>query len=645
MIPSLQELRAGGAVGALDLHFARALGRLADEQRPEVLLAAAMVSRQVRDGHVCLDVVGLEGDALLGDWPGSVLDQSQWPETSALLEALRSSALVSDGSAATPLVLDGQGRLYLRRYWQHEQAVAAAIRTRALLMDDSIDAAVLAEGLDRLFPAATCDELDRQRLAALMAVRRYFCVVSGGPGTGKTFTVVKILALLVEQAIAAGRPAPRMTLVAPTGKAAAWLEESIKGAKQGLDCSDEVKEAIAEDASTIHRALGSIRGASTRFRHNARSPLPTNLVLVDEASMVNIGLMARLVAAVPPRARLILLGDKDQLASVEAGSVLGDICNTGGERHYSTAFAKDVQSLTGDELAQAAEAPTETGIWDCVTHLVKSYRYAPGSGIEALAVAINSGDGEAALDVLGSTEYDDVSLVRPGPPGDLGAELRGLVVDRYRPYLTADQPADRLRAFNRFRILCGHRIGPCGAETVNLLVRDALQAEGLIAGYADHYVGRPLMVTVNDYGLRLFNGDVGLVLSDPDRDGLRVFFLGSDGSKRTFNPSRLPPHETVFAMSVHKSQGSEFDEVAVVLPDQISPVISRELLYTAVTRARKRVTIHAAPEIVEQAIVQQIKRRSGLRGLLWATNMSLPYRFAVSSVEPKLAMPLKSPAT
>ena len=234
-------------------------------------------------------------------------------------------------------------------------------------------------------------------------------------------------------------------------------------------------------------------------------------------------------------------------------------------------------------------------------------------------MAINSGNGEAALDVLGSGKYDDVSLVEPGLLGDLGGELRGLVVDRYRPYLAAEKPDDRLRAFNQFRILCGHRVGPGGAEAVNLLVRETLRDEGLITGYADHYVSRPVMVTVNDYGLRLFNGDIGLVLPDPDceGEGLRVFFLGSDGSQRTFSPSRLPPHETVFAMSVHKSQGSEFDEVAVVLPGQISPVISRELLYTAVTRARARVTIHAAAEIVEQAIAQRVERRSGLRGMLW----------------------------
>ena len=615
MIPTLDALRAAGVVSPLDVHFARTLGRLSDDPRSPALVAAALLSQKVRDGHVCMDLLRLDVQAPAGQ---------RWPEAEALAQelstALRQSPLVSDGSAATPLVLDPKGRLYLRRYWLHERVVAGAIQARALRVDTSIDARVLTAGLQRLFPATPGHETpDRQRLAALMAVRRAFCVVSGGPGTGKTHTVVKILALLVEQALCAGRAAPLMTLVAPTGKAAAWLTESIRRAKGGLDCGDPVRAAIVEEASTIHRALGPIRGTSTRFRRDESSPLAADLVLVDEASMVNIALMARLVRALPPHCRLILLGDRDQLASVEAGAVLGDICNTGGDKRHSRALAADVESLCGDVLPLPDDAPARTGIWDCVVHLQHSYRYGPGSGIAALSRAINAGDAPAALEVLGSGDHDDVALVAPGPPGQLGPTLREQVLSGYRPYLTEGAPQERLQRLERFRVLCGHRVGPGGVDALNLLVRDALREAGLIAGRGEHYAGRPVMVSQNDHGLRLFNGDVGLELPDPARPdaGLRVYFTGIDSRPRALGPLRLPRHDTAFAITVHKSQGSEFDEVAVVLPDRPSAVVTRELLYTAVTRARRRVTIHATADILANAISQRVERRSGLRAALW----------------------------
>ncbi len=591
MTASLDLLRADGTLGALDVQFARAMGRLAREPRPEVLLAAALVSRHVTGGHVCLDLDVVRRTPIAGH---------PWPPLADWIDALRTSPLVSDGSATTPLVLDHKNRLYLRRYWQHEQRVADAIGTRARTAAKHVDAAVLEEGLARLFGTPDDDAPDLQRDAAKMAVTRRISVISGGPGTGKTYTVVKILALLVEQRLAAGHPPPRMTLVAPTGKAAARLGESIKQAKADLPCDGAVKVSIVDEATTIHRALGSIRGTSTRFRHDERSPLVTDIVLVDEASMVNVGLMARLVAAVPPHARLILLGDKDQLASVEAGAVLGDICNT-----------------SGGGVRPPSAGPDTTGIWDCVTHLTRSHRYQPGSGIEALALAINAGDGPRALEVLASPRFPDVSLEAPAPPRQLGAALERAVVEGYAAYLEDGPAFARIVAFGKLRVLCGHRVGPRGVETLNQQIRDLLRRRGMIHGHGDLYAGRPVMVTVNSYELRLFNGDIGLVLPNPDGDGLRAFFGATETTQRLLAPSRLPTHETVFAMSVHKSQGSEFDEVAVVLPDQASPVVTRELLYTAVTRAKKRVVIHAAPQVVRQAIAQRVVRASGLRSALW----------------------------
>jgi exodeoxyribonuclease V alpha subunit len=614
----LEPLRARGLLSPLDVHFARTLARLADERDAAVALGAALVSRQVGQGHVCLDLHRLGAGAVLIDDQGAPVPAEQWPPHGAWLAALRASALVGGPEADAPLrplVLDGEGRLYLRRYWDYQRRLAAAIGARAAAPDAEVDAGVLARGLARLFPDGAATP-DWQRVAACAAVQRRFCVISGGPGTGKTFTVVKILALLVEQAFAAGRPPPRMTLLAPTGKAAARLGEAIQRAKGGLAVAATVRAAIPDEPATIHRGLGARRGRPG-FLHHAGEPLLTDVVLVDEASMVDLALMARLVDAMPAAARLILLGDQDQLASVEAGAVLGDICNAGAARTYSHAFADSVQALSGDRLPVAADAPGRTGIWDGIVQLTHSYRYRPESGIGELARAINAGDAEGALAVLARS--GDVSRCDPGPPEALGDALLERLAGGLAPYVRS-QGAARLAALDGFRLLCAHRRGPYGAEVVNELVERRLAADGVIRPGEPFYIGRPIMVTRNDYQLGLFNGDVGLIVDDPARPGGRAaLFVFADGRVRLVAPARLPPCDTVFAMTIHKSQGSEFDEVAVLLPALASPIVSRELLYTAVTRARRRVTIHASRDVIARAVGQRIERASGLRQLLWGS--------------------------
>ena len=620
MTATLDALRAAGVLSALDEHFARAMGRIAGESRPEVLLAAALVSRQVSNGHVCLDLSQVAGGAALVDDSGTPLALQSWPPLDAWRATLRSSPLIGASADITPLVLDDADRLYLRRYSAHQERLAAVIQARSVEADTVVDRAWLGEALDRLFPvdSAVAGDLDWQRRAALMAVQRRFLVISGGPGTGKTFTVVKILALLIESALHTGQRPPRITLVAPTGKAAARLAESIRRTKPTLRCAGAITQAIPDEAATIHRCLGSIDGSAIRFRHTADNPLVTDVLLVDEASMVDLALMARLLDAVPQHARVLLLGDEDQLASVEAGAVLGDICNSGVPRHYSRAVIERVAGLTDDRLPLAPDAPGRTGIWDCIVQLQHSYRYGADSGIGALARAINAGDSDAALAVLDQVDYPDVALVAPATDGRLSAALRDAVLHGFAAYLRADDPRERLRAFERFRVLCAHRRGWAGVEWVNRQIVAVLTAAGLIRDGGQLYVGQPIIVTRNDYQLGLFNGDVGLIIHDPERAGARLaFFIAPDGTHRMLSPSRLPPYETVFAMSVHKSQGSEFDDVAVLLPQQVSPVVSRELLYTAVTRARRTVTIHASRDVVAHAITHRIERASGLRDRLW----------------------------
>ncbi len=612
----LEQLHREGWLSALDLHFAGLLGRLDPGATEPVLLAAALASRAVRRGHTCLDLSDA-GARLLHDEQRASL-RVEAPEPAAWQQQLRGSPLVGEGEAPTPLVLDPAGQLYLFRYWQHERSIARAVQQRAVAEVEAVDGAWLRERLDNLFAEPPPGAIDGQRLAAAVALLQRLTVISGGPGTGKTYTVTKLLALLIEAALQRGERLPRITLLAPTGKAAARLAESIKQAKQGLSVSAAVLAAIPEEAATLHRGLGSIGGSTLRFRHGADHPLPADLVLVDEASMVDVGLMARLVEALAPRARLVLLGDRDQLASVEAGSVLGDICNTGAATGISTARVAQLRELAGLELGAEQPQHPVAGIWDSVVQLRHSYRYRPDSGIAGLARAINAGDAAQALELLGSDAYPDVSLCDPGPGWQLPEPLLHSVLERYGAYLDQSEPLTALAAFNRFRLLCAHRRGARGVQALNSAIEKALAEAGRIAPRGRDYLGRPVMVTRNDYSQQLFNGDVGLTLADPDASGSpAVCFVASDGSLRKLAPGWLPAHETVYAMTVHKSQGSEFDEVAVLLPDESSPVLSRELLYTAVTRAREQVVLYGTAERVREAIGARIERSSGLRARLW----------------------------
>jgi exodeoxyribonuclease V alpha subunit len=603
VIAGVDSLMEAGALTPLDLHFARTVARLGGDDDDLVLLAAAVASRDTGRGHVCVDLPRIVREDVV-DGDGNVLESLRWPSLSGWLDALGGCSIVGPPDGTGPLVLDAGHRLYLRRYWEYQQRLASMISRRVGWSDADLDEELLREGLERLFPAEP-GRIDWQRVAALQALRRRLCVISGGPGTGKTYTVARILALVLEQAAARGRDAPRITLLAPTGKAAARLRDTIASFP---DLAGGGLEPVAREASTIHRRLRPVRGSSTRFRHDATSPLATDLVVVDEASMVDLSLMTRLLDAVPAGARLILLGDRDQLASVEAGAILGDVCNAGAGPGPSAGVARDIERLTGQSLP-AGDRPEHTGIWDCVVQLEHSYRYGDATSIASLARAIRSGDAAAALDVLASGDHPSISLYGT----DDGAFVRA-AVEGFRDTLAQDDPLAALSAYERFRVLCPLRRGPQGVEAVNPTIEQALRREGLLGTRGRWYAGRPILVTSNDYQLQLFNGDAGLVLPSPEHAGApRAFF----GAGRSVAPTRLPAHETAFAMSVHKSQGSEFDEVVILLPGRYTPLLTRELLYTAVSRARTKVTIFGSREIVERAVEARIHRASGLREALW----------------------------
>ena len=584
----------------LDRHLADFLCRLAGAGGGDLWPVAALLSRAVGEGHVCLDLAELAGrDELPGE-----RTLAEW------LEYLAGLPVVGRPGAFAPLVLDGVGRLYLHRLWQDEQDVAAALRARATAIPED-EVRDFRADLTRLFPASVPGELDGQAVAALAALRQRFCMISGGPGTGKTTTVVKILALLLEQA--QGRLA--VALAAPTGKAAARLKEAIRGARERIPVAEEIRELIPDEVATLHRLLGIVPGRSTP-RHHPGNPLPADLVVVDEASMVPLPLMARLVRALRPGARLVLLGDRDQLASVEAGAVLGDLCDPDQADRFTPAFRRFVARHGGMELPSP---PGEVApLADGLVVLRRSYRFGEGSGIGRVSRLVNAGAGEGALAALRDGGHPDLAWRALPAPEELPAALAGVVRDGYGPCLAAADPAEALARFDRFRILCALRAGPVGTAGLNRTCERLLAEAGLIDPRAPWYPGRPVMVTVNDYGLGLFNGDIGICRPDPATGGsLQVFFPAADGGVRAVPPLRLPEHETAYALTVHKSQGSEFDRVLLVLPGSDSPLLTRELVYTGLTRARQAAYVWGTEELFLIAMARRIQRRSGLRAALW----------------------------
>lgn len=577
----------------IDREFARLMNRLAGGGNPFVTLAAALVSQARGGGHTCLNLRELAGTKISTSADGEI--SIQLPTLSEWTTALRSASVVGRPADFAPLILDDHSRLYLHRYWQYESNLARAISERARELPAPTDRARLEQGLERLFPsAANADQ--SQRLAATTAAQRTFCVITGGPGTGKTRTVVFILALLLEQS---AKAAFRIALAAPTGKAAARLQEAVNKLKPALPCDPAILERLPTEAFTLHRLLG-IHPVTSQPRYDRTNPLPFDLVVLDEASMVDLALMAKLFDALPAKARIILLGDKDQLASVEAGAVLGDICH-------------------GARIQRQPSPTPKSALAGCIVQLDKTHRFADSSGILELSQAINVGDIATAKTILQSFDFG-----RPGvrgrelpAPKDLKQTLRSEVLPPFASLIQETDPARALQALGQFRILCALRRGPYGVEAVNRSIEQILAEAGLIAPRQRNYAGRPILITRNDPSLKLFNGDLGILLPDAVSGELRAWFTTADGSVRSVIPLRLPEHETAFAMTIHKSQGSEFERVLMLLPDRENPLLTRELLYTGITRASQQVELWFREAVLIKAIEQSVRRSSGLRDALW----------------------------
>ncbi|ECA5180634.1 exodeoxyribonuclease V subunit alpha [Salmonella enterica subsp. enterica serovar Newport] len=585
----------------IDAQFALTV---AGNDDPAVTLAAALLSHDAGEGHVCLPLSRLtlteEAHPLLVAWISETATPIDWKKR------LLASAAVSCGDSPAPLILCGD-RLYLNRMWCNERTVARFFNevNQAIAVDED----QLSRILDALFPPT--DEVNWQKVAAAVALTRRISVISGGPGTGKTTTVAKLLAALIQMA---DGERCRIRLAAPTGKAAARLTESLGAALRQLPLTDAQKKRIPEDASTLHRLLGAQPG-SQRLRHHAGNPLHLDVLVVDEASMIDLPMMSRLIDALPPHGRVIFLGDRDQLASVEAGSVLGDICayvNAG----FTAERARQLSRLTGSAIPAGAGTQAAS-LRDSLCLLQKSYRFGSDSGIGKLAAAINCGD-RSAIQAVFQQGFSDIEK-RTLQSSDDYAGMLDEALAGYGRYLRLlhekAAPEAILQAFNEYQLLCALREGPFGVRGLNDRIEQAMVQQRKIQRHPHSrwYEGRPVMIARNDSALGLFNGDIGIAL---DRgQGLRVWFVMPDGTIKSVQPSRLPEHDTTWAMTVHKSQGSEFDHAALILPSQRSPVVTRELVYTAVTRARRRLSLYADERILAGAIVTRTERRSGLATL------------------------------
>ncbi len=567
----LRAFNAAGVLAAADVHVATRLTALTGEPDDAVALAAALAVRAPRLGHVFVDLATIHATATVeSDEP---VDLSTLPWPSGWVQAVAASELVAVGEngSSRPLRLLGT-RLYLDRYWREERSVAADLLQLAGEAPD-VSEPELTGGLERLFG----DSDPHQRDAATAAVRRRFAVLAGGPGTGKTTTVARIVALLAEQT--GGVRPPLVALAAPTGKAAARLQEAVHAETARMAVGDDVRALLMGlRALTLHRLLGWQPGSHSRFAHDRGNRLPHDVVIVDETSMVSLSLMERLVEAVRPEARLILVGDPGQLASIEAGVVLGDI---------------------------VGPAAASTQIGRGIVVLERVHRY--GGGIARLAEAIRRGDGDGTVAALAGAPgevtwvREDLQLVRERALAAARAVLRSA---------RDGEALDALRALTRFRLLCAHRRGPYGVADWNQRVVGWLAGELEDVEQRD-YAGRPLLVTENDYELGLYNGDTGVIVEGAGA----VFERG--GELLRFSPLRLSAVETVYAMTIHKSQGSQFDTAAVLLPEPDSRILTRELLYTAATRAREELILVGTEEAVRTAVARPVARASGLRERLW----------------------------
>lgn len=646
-----ERLREQGTMRDIDIYFAAFICETAGTADPGLYLAAAMASWAVGRNNICFDMAAYAGQEFPPqDEREHNADFIVLPEYETWVESLRQYPSVIGFAELNPLVVDGT-RLYLKRYWDYETSLSDAILARSHVNPAYEQCKPQVKAwLEACFPTQAAGRTDMQKMAAFAALRNRISIISGGPGTGKTFTAARILALLIERELHA-KPGhkPRILMAAPTGKAAARLKESVQAAKNApresvtcMNIPQQIKDLIPEDAQTIHRMLGAIPGSS-RFRHRADNPLTADILLIDEASMIPLPLMTRIFDAMPPESSLVLLGDMNQLSSVEPGYVYGDICAAAQPHCFTGNFIREYAEVIGSTDAENLADSQATAISDSAVQLTESRRFPPGSPIDLISRAVNSANSseaaETAFELVKSA--DDQTVVFTQIPSALYntdrrvmSALRNLIIDNFRAYLNAATPAEAFREFDRFRILCALRQGPFGVVELNRIVEEVLSFRHTRSGTAaqsginrpiepeqQYYHRQPIMILRNDYNLKLFNGDIGIIYEVEAENGteLRAFFrLPSETPEageqiESFSLAALPEHETVFAMTVHKSQGSEFNRLLFVLPPEGGRIVTRELIYTGITRAKEQVMLWTDEAAFKLAVQHRTERSSGLQ--------------------------------
>lgn len=565
MNSTLTQLARSGEIGWLSWHFAEFIAQQAKvEDDHPLVYSAAMVCEANRNGDICVDLALHSGQPY---FHSSLIDSANMPQaldTDTWCQQLLSSGCAGTPEESTPLTLEGS-RLYLNRYWHYENSVANEILTRAGFCESNDDE----------YAHLKLDLLDADQQAAIItAANRRFSVISGGPGSGKTSSVIRILNVLL-----ARNPHSRIALAAPTGKAAARMMDSIRqGAHRDID--DLSHAVIPQEATTLHRLLDF---RDHEFHYHRQCRLPVDCVVIDEASMIDMKMLYHLFEALPEQARVILLGDRDQLASVAAGNVLGDITGHGSTQSDSPVAAS-------------------------IALLRHSYRFDQHSAVGALAGLVNQGQAQATIDLL--AQVSDELIWYDSEAESIDSEALAGLLDAYQRVLVADSAEAALEAFSMTRLLCATNHGPLGVDAINQQISSALLERNQRPTH-EWYHGLPIMIARNQHELNLFNGDTGILWQSGHR--LHACFADSQRGVRSLALNRLPEFVPAWASTVHKSQGSEFDSVMLLLPnDAESPVLSRELLYTAITRARKTFSLHGSAAVVRSAVQNLTQRHSGL---------------------------------
>ncbi len=556
----------------IDIFFAKWISGFDKQNDPFVFVAAALASRETRDGHICVR---------LDKYAGKRLDDYTCPDIEKWLEILEQTYCIGSPEDFKPLILK-KGKLYLHRFWQYQENIVKYIKNQEALISKKPDMESAKNALTKLFDIKDRSE-GSQIIAAVSAISNNFTVITGGPGTGKTTTAAKILAAVID--IEKNKNI-KIALAAPTGKAAIRLKQAMLHVKSELDFDSETLKKIPENSYTIHRLLGRRSNLSGCY-HNKEKPLYFDIILIDEASMIDIALMSSLIEALLPDTKLILLGDKDQLSSVAPGSVLADICSIGKKRAFC----------------------------DNIIELETSFRFDEKSGIKKLSTLVNNKKAEDALAYLKEKKGKNIGFFSIYDKADLYSELKNICTSAYKDYIRADDPAESLFLFNRSKILCAVRKGYYGVSALNGYIEEILEQEGLISTEKRWYHKKPVLITKNDYDTNLFNGDTGVVFNNEVLSSYAVFPDDNDAVQR-ISCKRLTFYDTAYAMTVHKSQGSEFEDIFLILPDRDYPVLTKELIYTAITRAKEKVFILGSEEVFITAVKRSTERTSGFEDVL-----------------------------